>query len=788
MKKLIIRYKRYLLGLLAVLVIGYYFCLPSVLFQDPYSTVLEDFQGELLSASIASDGQWRFPELDSVPEKFATALVLYEDKRFWNHPGVDPLSFGRAMKQNVDAGKVVSGGSTLDMQVIRLSRKGQSRTIIEKVIESVLATRLEWRYSKEEVLALYASHAPFGGNVVGLEAACWRYFGREPKELSWAEAAMLAVLPNSPSLIHPGKNREKLLAKRNRLLSKLKETKVIDQFTYELAIVEPIPEEPHPLPRYARHLLTHSIRDGKEGNKIKSTVQMGLQQRIEQILENHHQRLRGNQIFNGSAIVLDVETGNVIAYVGNTNTDAAHQTDVDVITSPRSTGSILKPFLYAAMLEDGKILPKTLLPDIPTLINGFAPQNFNREYDGAVAADKAIIRSLNVPAVYMLRDYRYERFHQLLRNIGMRSLDQPPDHYGLSLILGGAEGTLWEITGMYASMARTLNHYSRYAHWKNKYDRTDFHQPNYVAAPAPSQGKVMEENSWFSAASIYETFDALKEVYRPGEETGWKYFSSSKRIAWKTGTSFGFRDGWAVGVTPRYAVGVWVGNADGEGRPGLTGTETAAPIMFEIFSQLSAVSWFQQPYTDMQKIMVCVKSGQRFTEKCESGSVVWVGKPGLESTACSYHKKIHLTSDKKFQIHSACESIDKIAHTNWFVLPPIQEYYFKAKNLSYKTLPPFRADCQNGTTVSGMDLIYPKPNAKIFIPRGFDGKPGSSVFELAHRNAAAKVYWHLDGEFIGETQRNHQIALNPGEGRHTLTIVDEAGEALERQFEVISKL
>src|SRR5688572_23941603 len=257
MKKLIIRYKRYLLGLLAVLVIGYYFCLPSVLFQDPYSTVLEDFQGELLSASIASDGQWRFPELDSVPEKFATALVLYEDKRFWNHAGVDPLSFGRAMKQNVDAGKVVSGGSTLDMQVIRLSRKGQGRTIIEKVIESVLATRLEWRYSKEEVLALYASHAPFGGNVVGLEAACWRYFGREPKELSWAEAAMLAVLPNSPSLIHPGKNREKLLAKRNRLLSKLKETKVIDQFTYELAIVEPIPEEPHPLPRYARHLLTH---------------------------------------------------------------------------------------------------------------------------------------------------------------------------------------------------------------------------------------------------------------------------------------------------------------------------------------------------------------------------------------------------------------------------------------------------------------------------------------------------------------------------------------------------
>ncbi|HEU5292776.1 MAG TPA: penicillin-binding protein 1C [Cyclobacteriaceae bacterium] len=788
MKKVVVRYRKYLLGLLSVLLIGYYFCLPSVLFQDPYSTVLEDFQSELLAASIASDGQWRFPELDTVPEKFATALVAYEDKRFWNHPGVDVLSFGRAMKQNLEAGEVISGGSTIDMQVIRLSRKGKGRTVFEKMIESVLATRLEWRYSKEEILALYASHAPFGGNVVGLEAACWRYFGREPKELSWAEAAMLAVLPNSPSLIHPGKNRDKLLTKRNRLLARLKETNVIDQFTYELAIVEPIPAEPLPLPRYARHLLTHAVLDGKEGKKIKSTVQAGLQQSIEQVVENHHQRLKGNQIFNASAIILDVETGNVLAYVGNTNTDIEHQTDVDVIISPRSTGSILKPFLYAAMLEEGRILPKTLLPDVPTMINGFSPQNFNREYDGAVAADKAIIRSLNVPAVYMLRDYRYERFHQLLKNIGMRSLNQPPDHYGLSLILGGAEGTLWDITGMYASMARTLNHYGHYTHWKNKYDRSDFHQPNYVNSTAPSSGKGIEENSWFSAASIYETFDALKEVYRPGEETGWKYFSSSKRIAWKTGTSFGFRDGWAVGVTPRYAVGVWVGNADGEGRPGLTGTETAAPVMFEIFSQLRAAGWFQQPYTDMQKIMVCSKSGQRFTDKCEAGNVVWVGKPGLESSACSFHKKIHLTKDKKFQINSACESMDKIAHTNWFVLPPIQEYYFKAKNLSYKVLPPFRPGCQSGTMVSGMDLIYPKPNSKIFIPRDLDGTPGSSVFELAHRNSTAKVYWHLDGEFIGETQKNHQIALNPGEGRHTLTIVDEAGEALERQFEVISKL
>lgn len=786
MKKFFIRYKKYFFGFLALLLIGYYFCLPSTLFEDPYSTVLEDYEGELLAASIAADGQWRFPVLDTVPDKFSKALVAYEDKRFWNHPGVDVLSFGRAIQQNIKAGKVLSGGSTIDMQVIRLSRKGKGRTVIEKLIESVLATRLELRYSKAEVLSLYASHAPFGGNVVGLEAACWRYFGCEPNDLSWAQAAMLAVLPNSPSLIHPGKNREKLLLKRNRLLAKLKATEVIDQFTYNLAILEPIPDKPHALPRHARHLLTHASNDGNAGKKIKSTVQFAMQQRVEQVIDDHYQRLKSNQIFNACAIVLDIETGKVLAYVGNTNTDAEHGADVDVLVSPRSTGSILKPFLYAAMLDEGKILPRTLLPDVPTMISGFAPQNFNRQHDGAVGADRALIRSLNIPAVYMLRDYRYERFHQLLKNMGMNSLNQPPDHYGLSLILGGAEGTLWEITGMYASMARTLNHFSANASWKNKYNRKDFHPANYVIDSEPTE-KYLEENSWLSAASIYHTFDALKEVYRPGEETGWRHFSSSKKIAWKTGTSFGFRDGWAVGVTPQYAVGVWAGNADGEGRPGLTGTETAAPVMFDIFSQLTGNSWFNRPLPEMMKMVVCSKSGQLFGQYCEKGDTVRIISKGQVSGLCKFHKNVHLTPNKKFRVHSECESLSQVIHENWFVLPPIQEYYFKSKNSTYQPLPPFRNDCQPQQAVASMDLIYPKPNAKIFIPRDLDGETGSTVFELAHRQASTTVYWHLDGDFIGSTKNVHNMALNPTEGKHVLTLVDDSGESLEREFEIISK-
>jgi len=784
--------RRIVIAVVSVLLIGYYFCLPSVLFNDPYSTVLEARDGQLLGATIANDGQWRFPEIDSIPAKFAAALIEFEDKRFRSHPGVDVLSMGRALRQNISAGKVVSGGSTLSMQVIRLSRKGKSRTVVEKFIEVILATRLELRYSKDEILSMYASHAPFGGNVVGIEAACWRYFGRDAQQLSWGEAAMLAVLPNAPALIHPGRNREALKKKRDALLDKMMTAGVIDAFTCSLAKEEAVPEEPHMLPRHARHLLSRLFVDGSGQKKVHSTIDINVQQRVEQITEDHHQRLVGNQIHNVAVLVAEVQTGNVVAYVGNVDNENRYDgDDVDVIMAPRSTGSILKPFLYAAMLDEGKILPASILPDIPTLINGFSPKNFSKEYDGAVAADKALIRSLNIPAVHLLREYRYEKFHTLLTEMGMTTLSNPPDHYGLTLILGGAEGTLWDITGMYASMARTLNNYFEHP-GKSKYDRADFHELHYQRATGSHAAEAsivnLDAASWLSAASIYQTFDALKEVYRPGEESGWRYFNSSKKIAWKTGTSFGFRDGWAVGVTPDYVVGVWVGNADGEGRPGLTGTETAAPILFDVFSQLPGQRWFMRPELEMEQITVCAKSGYRNSALCSEVDTVWISKSGLQSAACLFHKKIHLSSNKKFRVHSECESIANMNDVSWFVLPPVQEYYYRPRNISYRTLPPFRSDCQPASGVATMDLLYPKPNARIYIPRQLNGTMGSAVFELAHRNPSVTVYWHLDGTFIGSTRRSHHLTVNPPQGKHVLTLVDEHGESLEQRFEVLSKM
>lgn len=718
-----------------MLLVAYYFCLPKKVFHNPYSTVVNDRAGKLLSASIAIDGQWRFPSEGEVPDKFVQAILLAEDKRFNSHWGVDPLSIGRAVRENLNAGKVVSGGSTITMQVIRLSRRNPSRTFFEKAFEMILATRLEFRHSKKEILQLYAAHAPFGGNVVGLDAACWRFLGRSSKELSWAEAAMLAVLPNNPSLIHIAKNRNRLKEKRDRLLEKLAMNGKIDTLTLELSKAEEIPERPLPLPKLAPHLLTRAAKEGFGQKVLHSSLDLPMQQRTIQIVNDHYQRFKGNQIFNAAVLVVEIETGRALAYVGNTESGKENDEDVDMTNAARSTGSILKPFLYAAMLKEGKMLPHTLYPDIPTFINGYSPKNFSKEFDGAVSADHALTRSLNIPAVYELREYRSEKFYSLLKNIGITTLNQQPSHYGLTLILGGAEGKLWDITGSFASMARTLNHYFQHP-GRQRYVRSDFHAPTYLLSDSvKTNANELEETSWLNAVSIYQTFEALKEVYRPGEGSGWKYFSSAKKIAWKTGTSFGFRDAWAVGVTPTYAVGVWVGNADGEGRPGLTGTEMAAPILFDVFSSLPGNDWFQAPASEMVQVATCAQSGYRASEFCTALDTILIARSGLETLPCPFHKKVFLTTDRKSRVNASCESVSNMKTENWFVLPPVQEFYFKKKNTSYQPLPPLRSDCTNPNSVATLDIIYPKANSKIFIPRELDGSLGNALFVAAHRNS-----------------------------------------------------
>jgi penicillin-binding protein 1C len=328
------------------------------------------------------------------------------------------------------------------------------------------------------------------------------------------------------------------------------------------------------------------------------------------------------------------------------------------------------------MLDQGELLPDMLVADVPLQIRNFAPKNFSRGYDGAVPAHRALERSLNVPAVRMLQNYGNEKFHLLLRNLGMTTLTKPADHYGLTLILGGAEGTLWDITGIYAELSRVLQHYTELS---GMYDPADHHPLNFYAAqsmrhhPKTSHSRL-ETTAPVEAAAICQTFQSLSDLNRPEEEATWKSFSSSRRIAWKTGTSFGHRDAWAVGVTPAYAIGVWVGNASGEGRPTLTGVNYAAPVLFDVVAQMPRGAWFAVPYEDMTRLAVCRKSGHRASIICDETDTVWVAQKGVETEPCPYHAMLHLSKDRKYRVNSDCASISEMVHEPWFVLPPAQEW------------------------------------------------------------------------------------------------------------------
>ncbi len=743
------------------------------LFPEDYSTVVVTEEGEMVGARLANDGQWRFPPMDTVPDKLKKATLCFEDGYFYQHLGVNPISIFRALRQNLKAGHVVSGGSTLSMQVIRMSRGQKNRVLSEKLIEAVGALWLELHYSKEEIISLYVSNAPYGGNTVGIQTATWRYYMRKGEDLSWAEAALLAVLPNAPAMIHPGKNREQLLKKRNRLLRKMFEEGNFDEETYHLALDEPLPDKPYSLQMMAPHLVDRLNRE-EHGKLVTVPLDAALQREMEMIVSGFQREYAQNGVQNIALIVQETETGNVLAYCGNAHYNDNDDNQVDVITSRRSTGSILKPFLFCAMIEDGQLVPSMLLPDVPIQIAGYKPQNYNRTFDGAVPAHTALARSLNIPAVLMLRKYGIPAFQNYLKRAGITTLDYSPDHYGLTLILGGAEATLWDVSGVYASMARTLLHYND----NQNYNEGDIHAPRLCRRK--EKAKYSEEPVLFHAGSVWHTFEAIKELNRP-DVTDWRVFSSSRKVAWKTGTSFGNRDAWAVGATPEYVVGVWVGNADGEGRPELTGAKYAAPLMFSVFNVLPHTTWFRQPSRDFSPMEVCHESGYLRGRDCPNIDTVMLYAPCANGEPCPYHRIVHLSQDEKYRVTSRCLSPTEMVHKSWFVLPPTMESYYRMKGTNYRPLPPIAPSCEDDLE-HPMEFIYPKDFRRLYIPKEVSGELGEIIFEVAHHQPGMMLYWHLDETYLGTTTEPHLKGVTATEGEHVITIVDEDGNRMEKKF------
>jgi penicillin-binding protein 1C len=384
------------------------------------------------------------------------------------------------------------------------------------------------------------------------------------------------------------------------------------------------------------------------------------------------------------------------------------------------------------------------------------PENNDRKFRGAVRAREALARSLNVPAVRLLREHGVARFHGQLQALGMTTLRRTPDQYGLTLIIGGAEGTLWDLGRMYSNLART----------------------------AARRGGGFRSDIGPGAAWL--ALDALVDVVRPEEEAQWRAFSSGQRVAWKTGTSVGFRDGWAIGVDASHTVAVWVGNASGEGSPELTGTSAAAPIMFELFRRLGPGGWFERPESDLTRLEVCKDDGRLPARGC-AVETVWAPAGVPFSAVSADHRLVHLDATGRFRVHEGCEAVARMRHAVWFALPPVEEYYYRGRHPEYRALPPWRSDCRGPETEGDGPIawVYPHARTRLYIPLELDGVKGRTVFEAAHERGDAVLHWHLDGRYVGTTQALHQRAFDLEAGRHSVTVVDDLGNQATRGFEVL---
>lgn len=535
------------------------------------STVVEAEDGSVLRAFTTPDGIWRYPvDPDQVDPKFQRFLIAYEDRRFGHHPGVDPLALFRAIGQALRAGHTVSGASTLTMQVARLLEP-RSRTVPAKLIEMARALQLQWHYKPAEILGFYMCLAPYGGNLEGIRAASLAYFGKEPKHLTDAEAALLVALPQSPERQRPDRNPAAARQGRDKILQRLLSAGVIDEPAYRAALSEAIPSQRQPAPIDAPHLAQRLIGHDRQrtGGTIETTLDADLQRRL-QLLVARHQRLL-EPAASIAVLVVENETRDVRAYIGSSDFFADQRFGQnDMVTAIRSPGSALKPFIYGMGFDDLLIHPETVMQDIPMRFGDYAPQNFDNLFRGDLTAREALQSSRNLPAVALLDRIGPARFMQRLRDVGV-ALQLPPeaDTPGLPVALGGVGISLEKLVTLYAGLAN-----------QGKIKPLQF-QPAITMT-------VNDGETLFSPVAAYYLTQILNDTPPPPSWLAGSNRRDATRVAYKTGTSYGYRDAWAVGYNARYTIGVWVGRPDGSFSPDRMGRDTAAPILFDSFDQLPA--------------------------------------------------------------------------------------------------------------------------------------------------------------------------------------------------------
>ena len=721
--------------------------------ESNYSTSLLDANGKLMDVFLNDDEQWHLKIEDDVQDNLKEAVITYEDKHFYNHIGVDIFAIARAFRDNL-LGYKRSGASTITMQVAKLAYP-KKRNYINKYIEIIQSLKIERKLNKETILKLYLNNAPYGGNIVGYGTAARMYFQKDPKNLSYAECALLAVLPNSPGAMHVEKNREKLTDKRNRLLDKLYEKGKLTEQQLELAKREPLPEERYSFERVAPHL-ARRLRNSETKKVIRTTIDYNLQKKMQEIVKSYIGFTHSEGITNAAMLVIENKTRDVKAYVGSQDfMDMENAGQVDGIIAKRSPGSILKPFLYALSIDEGMIAPESLVQDVPMFFANFNPQNANKKYTGMIEARQALISSLNIPFVHLLQQYGENKFYYFLKDM-LGFNENEPERYGLSLILGTKEFSIEEIATLYTGLAN-------YGQFINL---------NYLSEKNKNRVKTM-----FSEGASFLTLETLKELVRPGLNNLYKW---KEPISWKTGTSFGKRDAWACGMTPDYTVIVWVGNFSGQSNDNLSGVISGGRLLFNVFQELpNSTKRFIEPF-DIERIEVDKITGYRIDTTSVPAmneiekKLIRYPKSAKPLKLSPYYKKIYV-DDNDVEIDSRDKNFAN-SHEKIILNYPLEVVnYFIRENRDISEI------YHTNTKEKSLKILYPTPSLKILLPKDID-KEQKLIVKIANLKNQ-NIYWYLDREFIGmDKSFEKEIELSVGD--HVLTIVAEDGETTKTNFSI----
>ena len=735
-----------------------------------WSVSVEYRDGRPAHVFLSSDEKWRLPvELERVDPKLVESLVALEDKRFWSHHGVDPIAISRAAITDVVHLRRVSGGSTLSMQLARLLEP-RRRTIPSKLVDMFRALQLDARLSKREILEHYLARTPYGKNVEGIESAAWSYFGHGAQHLSPLEIATLLAVPQGPTRFAPSKaNQTRLRERRDRILAKLIAAGVFSSADTEAARAEALAVEPpirlRPMPREAIHAAVWARGQHPHEVRIRTTLDRGAQSVVEKLVGSYGAELQQRAIHNAAIVVVDHRTREVVALTGNLDfDDAKHGGQISMFARPRSPGSTLKPLLYALAIDRGLALPEYLVTDVPSEYGTYRPRNFDGDYAGLITLRESLNRSLNLPFIDLLAKLGVETFIGELQRSGVSHARATPGEYGLSLIAGGIELTPLEVANLYATLAENGVH---------------------RALRMFASDRASTPSTIYGSAAAHLTREALSLRDRPDFPKRRDIRRGAPaEIHWKTGTSFGYRDAWAVGSGPQYTAAIWTGNVDQHASRDLVGSEAAAPLLFDVLEGLADRTRTQVPPSppgDLVEIEVCAYSGHVPGEGCTHRVKALASVQSVPQAPCPYHQVYEVDRATKRAVLPACRD-DRADYEKktFVVLPSAVNAWLAERNRTIPEAPVFADGC--AMDAGAPTLLLPSEGQIVTL---IPGVPSTNqVVPLQVSTRATHVSWFVDGELVATAPSSERAFWTPTVGTHEVVVSDEAGRKARRKLVV----